>query len=107
MKKKSENVYEIPETGKMKVPGIVYASEKLVKNIEKDKTLEQVRNVAKLPGILKASYAMPDAHQGYGFPIGGVAAFSLDKGIVSPGGVGYDINCGVRLLKTGLSKKDF
>lgn len=107
IKKKSENVYEIPKEGKMLVHGIIFASENLIGNIGKDKTLEQIKNVAQLPGIIRASIAMPDAHQGYGFPIGGVAAFDLDSGIISPGGVGYDINCGVRLIATNLNKKDF
>lgn len=102
----SEDTYEIKKEGKMNVHGIVYASEKLMKNIEKDKTLEQVKNVSMLPGILKASIALSDAHQGYGFSIGGVAAFDLEKGVISPGGVGYDINCSVRLLKTNLKKED-
>jgi len=106
LKKISENIYEIPKEGKMLVPGIIYASEKLLESIKQDKTFEQVKNVAHLPGILKASIALADAHQGYGFPIGGVAAFDLDKGIISPGGVGYDINCSVRLVKTNLTKKD-
>ncbi len=106
IKKISENIYEIPKQGKMNVPGRIYASEKILDAIKEDKTLEQVQNVAELPGILKASIALADAHQGYGFSIGGVAAFDLDKGIISPGGVGYDINCGVRLLKTNLTKKD-
>jgi tRNA-splicing ligase RtcB len=106
LKKISKNVYEIPKEGKMLVPGMIYASEKLLESIKQDKTFEQVKNVAHLPGILKASIALADAHQGYGFPIGGVAAFDLDKGVISPGGVGYDINCSVRLLKTNLSKKD-
>jgi len=106
LKKISKNIYEIPQEGKMNVPGIVYASEAILENIKKDKTLEQVKNVAMLPGILKASIALPDSHQGYGFPIGGVAAFDLDNGVISPGGVGYDINCSVRLLKTNLKKED-
>jgi len=106
LKKISKNIYEIPKQGEMKVPGLIYASEKLMENIQKDKTLEQVKNVACLPGILKASIAVADAHQGYGFPIGGIAVFDVDKGIISPGGVGYDINCSVRLLKTNLIKKD-
>ncbi|MEK6889947.1 MAG: RtcB family protein [Nanoarchaeota archaeon] len=107
-KKISENIYEVKKEGKMKVPGMIFASEKLMKNIEKDgKTIEQIKNVAQLPGIVEKSIAMPDAHQGYGFPIGGVAAFDLEKGIVSPGGVGYDINCGVRLLATNLTKDQF
>ncbi|MEK6926524.1 MAG: RtcB family protein [Nanoarchaeota archaeon] len=106
IKKIAENVYEIPKEGKMNVPGRIFASEKLIESIKEDKTLEQVKNVAMLPGILKASIALADAHQGYGFSIGGVAAFDLDKGIICPGGIGYDINCGVRLLKTNLTKKD-
>ncbi|MFA5953544.1 MAG: RtcB family protein [Candidatus Pacearchaeota archaeon] len=106
IKKISKNKYEIPKSEDMNVPGLIYASEKLIKDIEKDKTLNQVKNVAQLPGIVKYSLALPDAHQGYGFCIGGVAAFDLEKGIISPGGVGYDINCGVRLLKTNLTKKD-
>lgn len=101
-----KNIYEISKQGKMNVPGIIYASEKLLEAIKQDKTLEQVKNVAELPGILKASIALADAHQGYGFPIGGVAAFDLDKGVISPGGVGYDINCSVRLLRTNLKKQD-
>ncbi len=106
LNKIKENVYEIPIEGNMKVPGIVYGSEKIIDAIKMDKTLEQVKNVAQLPGILVASIALSDAHQGYGFSIGGVAAFDMDKGIISPGGVGYDINCGVRLLRTNLTKKD-
>lgn len=89
----SKYIYEIPREGEMNVPGTVFASEKLLEAIRRDKTLEQVQNVAYLPGILKASIVLSDAHQGYGFPIGGVAAFDLDEGIISPGGVGYDINC--------------
>ncbi len=106
-KKSGSNVWEIPKHGSMRVPAFVYASEKLMESIRKDKTLEQASNVACLKGIQKASYVMPDAHQGYGFPIGGVAAFDMDEGIISPGGVGYDINCSVRLLRTGLSVDDF
>jgi tRNA-splicing ligase RtcB (3'-phosphate/5'-hydroxy nucleic acid ligase) len=106
IKKIYKNIYEIPKQGKMNVPGIIYASEKIISDIKKDKTLEQVKNVSMLPGILKASIALPDAHQGYGFSIGGVAAFDIDKGVISPGGVGYDINCSVRLLRTNLTKED-
>ena len=106
LKKISKNIYEIPKQGKMNVPGIIFASEKILNAIKQDKTIEQIKNVACLPGILKASIVLADAHQGYGFPIGGVAIFDLDKGVISPGGVGYDINCGVRLLKTNLTKKD-
>ncbi len=105
LKKISNVEWEIPIEGKMNVPGRIFASEEMVKNFD-DKCLEQVKNVAKLPGILKASYAMPDMHLGYGFPIGGVAAFDIDKGVISPGGVGYDINCSVRLLKTNLKAED-
>jgi len=95
--------WRIPKTYKagMRVPGIIYADEKLLKDIRQDKALEQVANVAFLPGIVNASLAMPDIHWGYGFPIGGVAATDVDAGgVISPGGVGFDINCGVRLLKT-------
>ncbi|MBS3099087.1 RtcB family protein [Candidatus Pacearchaeota archaeon] len=107
IKKKSDNIFEIEKEGKMNVPGIVFASQDLFDKIKQDKTLEQVKNVACLPGIVEKSIAMPDAHQGYGFSVGGVAAFDLKKGIISPGGIGYDINCGVRLLRTNLKKKDF
>ena len=106
IKKISENIYEIQKEGKMNVPVRIYASEKILDNIKNDKTLEQAKNVAHLPGIINSSIALADAHQGYGFPIGGVAAFDLNSGVISPGGVGYDINCGVRLLKTNLTKKD-
>ena len=95
--------WRIPKSYKtgMRVPGIIYADEKLVKDINKDKAAEQVANVAFLPGIVKYSLAMPDIHWGYGFPIGGVAATDIKEGgVISPGGVGFDINCGVRLLKT-------
>lgn len=90
----------------MNVPGIIYASEKMISKILMDKSPIQVANVATLPGILKASMAMPDIHWGYGFPIGGVAAFDIEKGVISPGGVGYDINCGVRLLRTNFKKEE-
>ncbi len=97
-----KNTWEIPKEGGMRVPGKVYASDELIEQIKQDKTLEQIRNVAHLPGIYNYSIAMPDAHQGYGFPIGGVAALDVEEGGISPGGVGYDINCGVRLVKTPL-----
>ncbi len=90
----------------MRVPGMVFASESGLAAIRSDRSLEQVANVAHLPGIRGASLAMPDIHWGYGFPIGGVAAMDVDEGVVSPGGVGYDINCGVRLAMTGLSRSD-
>jgi len=86
----------------MRVPGLVFSSESMMKSILQDESLKQVANVATLPGIVGHSLAMPDIHWGYGFPIGGVAAFDPDEGIVSPGGVGYDINCGCRLMTTRL-----
>ncbi|GIW40673.1 MAG: RNA-splicing ligase RtcB [Candidatus Binatia bacterium] len=95
-------VWEIPKSGGMRVPGRIYATEKLLRDIEKDESLRQVVNVAHLPGIVGYSLAMPDIHLGYGFPIGGVAAVDLEEGVISPGGVGYDINCGVRLVATSL-----
>ena len=106
LRKLSDNVWEIPKQGEMKVPALVYASERLLADVRRDQTLVQARNVACLPGIQRMSYVMPDAHQGYGFPIGGVAAFDLDEGVISPGGVGYDINCGVRLLRTDFTEQD-
>ncbi|MFC1858112.1 RtcB family protein [Thermodesulfobacteriota bacterium] len=102
----SKYKWEVPRSGPMRVPGIIYASAAMLKAIDKDESLKQVANVATLPGILKASMAMPDFHWGYGFPIGGVAAFDWDSGIISPGGVGYDINCGVRLARTSLIEED-
>lgn len=97
-----EYLWEIPRQGGMRVPGRIYASEPLMAGLKLDNSLRQVMNVAHLPGIVGYSLAMPDIHWGYGFPIGGVAAVSVDDGVISPGGVGYDINCGVRLVKTGL-----
>jgi tRNA-splicing ligase RtcB len=90
----------------MRVPGLVFASERLLADIKEDQSLQQVANVSHLPGIVKASLAMPDIHWGYGAPIGGVAAFDVETGIVSPGMVGYDINCGVRLVRTDLTIED-
>jgi tRNA-splicing ligase RtcB len=90
----------------MRVDGIIYSSEEMVKEVVSDQSPEQVANVATLPGILKCSMAMPDIHWGYGFPIGGVAGFDAGSGVVSPGGVGYDINCGVRLLRTDLMRRE-
>lgn len=87
----------------MRVPAIIFASENMLSDILKDRSILQLVNVATLPGIRKAALVMPDAHEGYGFPIGGVAATSYPDGIISPGGIGYDINCGVRLLKSGLT----
>src|SRR5262245_12073243 len=90
----------------MRVPGRIYASAALLEPAKRDESIQQVRNVAHLPGIVKHALAMPDFHWGYGFPIGGVAAFDAEEGVISPGGVGYDINCGVRLIRTGLKKAD-
>jgi tRNA-splicing ligase RtcB len=84
--------WRIRREGKMRVPGLVFASREMMEDIRQDASLEQVANVAHLPGILEASLAMPDIHWGYGFPIGGVAAMDAEEGVISPGGVGYDIN---------------
>ncbi len=101
----SDTVWELPARGRMRVPGILFADETLVHGLD-DKVCVQLANVAALPGIVRAAYAMPDAHWGYGFPIGGVAAFGPDEGVVSAGGVGFDISCGVRTLTTGLTVAD-
>ena len=106
LEKLDENRLIIPKAGKMRVPGIIYANEKIYQLLKGDESAKQVANVACLPGIVNYSLAMPDVHWGYGFPIGGVAAFDLEEGIVSPGGVGYDINCGCRLMATNLSLGD-
>ncbi len=98
--------WRIPKTGKMRVDGVIYADERLLREIHEDESPKQVANVAHLPGIQGYSLAMPDIHWGYGFPIGGVAAFSWQEGVISPGGVGYDINCGTRLLRTNLTTQD-
>ena len=98
-------LWRIPPDAKrgMRVPGLILADEPLMAQIRRDTSLEQVANAATLPGIVKASFAMPDIHQGYGLPVGGVVATDVETGVVSPGGVGYDINCGVRLLRTNLA----
>ncbi|MEW5913606.1 MAG: RtcB family protein [Thermodesulfobacteriota bacterium] len=95
--------WRLPQSGAMRTEAVVYADAELIKALDKDGTLQQLQGVAGLPGIVGPALAMPDAHQGYGFPIGGVAAFDPVEGVVSPGGVGYDINCGVRLLRSRLS----
>ncbi|MBW1731155.1 MAG: RtcB family protein [Deltaproteobacteria bacterium] len=92
----------IPKSGDMRVPGLIFSNSELIRAVREDQSLVQVRNVATLPGIVGYALAMPDIHWGYGFPIGGVAAFKIDEGVVSPGGVGYDINCGCRLMTTAL-----
>jgi len=96
--------WEIPREGKMRTRGLIFCSREMLPDVQGDQSLQQVANVATLPGIVGPSLAMPDIHWGYGFAIGGVAAFNLDQGIISPGGVGYDINCGVRLLRTKLHR---
>jgi tRNA-splicing ligase RtcB len=106
LEKISENIYEIPKQDEMKKPGRVYANEYLLDEIKGDNSLDQIKNVTALPGLQKHSIVMPDGHQGYGFPIGGVAAIDAENGVISPGGIGYDINCGVRVLKTGLRYED-
>ena len=88
----------------MKVPAIIFADEKLMEQVKGDLSLEQAANGATLPGVVRAAYTMPDIHQGYGLPIGAVVATRMDGGVVTPGGVGYDINCGVRLLRTDLDQ---
>ncbi|MBM3321269.1 MAG: RtcB family protein [Candidatus Eisenbacteria bacterium] len=98
--------WRLEKKGGMRVPGVIYADRGALEKIRKDRSLEQVANVAHLPGIIERSLAMPDIHWGYGFPIGGVAAMDLDEGVISPGGVGYDINCGVRLALVNLDREE-
>ena len=102
LKRINDYLWEIPQRGDMRVPGRIYASSALMPHIKSDQSTVQVANVAHLPGIIKYSLAMPDIHWGYGFPIGGVAALDVEEGVISPGGVGYDINCGCRLARTNL-----
>ena len=102
LRKIHDYLWEIPKHGGMRVPGRIYATQELMADIQQDEALRQVANVAHLPGIIGYSLAMPDIHWGYGFPIGGVAAVDAEEGVISPGGVGYDINCGVRLMATNL-----
>ena len=104
--REDETTWVIPPVGKMRVPAVIYADEPLIRDMD-DKVAEQITNVAALPGIVRAAYAMPDAHWGYGFPIGGVAGFDAAAGgVISAGGVGFDISCGVRTLATGVSADD-
>ncbi len=104
----NDNLWEIPKSFRpdMKVSGRIYASEKMLEQALKDRSIEQLVNTATLPGIQKFALAMPDIHEGYGFPIGGVCGISANDGVISPGGVGYDINCGVRLLRSSLTFKE-
>src|SRR5512133_1456109 len=106
LEKIDDNRWLLPQTGQMRVPGMIYANEKIFDLLKNDESAKQVANVAHLPGIVNFSLAMPDIHWGYGFPIGGVAAFDVDTGVISPGGVGYDINCGCRLMATNLTLDD-
>ena len=106
VKKINDHEFMIEKQGAMKVPVKLFTSEKLLEDLKKDKTLQQAMNVATLPGIYKAAMVMPDGHQGYGFPIGGVSAFDINEGLITPGGIGFDINCGVRLFTTPLTKED-
>ena len=108
LKKIDDWRWEIPATYKpgMRVPGLIYADERMLRLMGEDQAFEQVANVATLPGIVGRSLAMPDIHWGYGFPVGGVAAFDAEEGIISPGGVGYDVDCGVRLIRTDLTEED-
>lgn len=107
-RKINDYLWEMPKSFRsdMKVPARIYASERMLEASSRDRSINQLINIATLPGIVKYSLAMPDIHEGYGFPIGGVAAIDIENGVISPGGVGYDINCGVRLLKSNFSQKE-
>ena len=105
IRKLTDYLWELPKTGGMRVPARIYATEEMMAPIVGGKAPQQAANVAHLPGIVTASLAMPDIHWGYGFPIGGIAAFDLEEGVISPGGVGYDINCGVRLMASRLTRE--
>lgn len=108
MKQVSDVEYEIPKNARpgMRVPVTIYANQALIEKMQTDRTIDQAVNVSHLPGIEKHAIVLPDGHEGYGFPIGGVAATNFEDGVISPGGVGYDINCGVRLIRTNLSEKE-
>lgn len=106
IKKITEYRYMVDKSGNMRVPALLISSPSLISLLERDLSLQQIINVASLPGIVSYSIGMPDIHQGYAFPIGGVAAFDVNEGVVSPGGVGFDINCGVRVIKTNLKFQD-
>src|SRR5437867_12392237 len=94
------------ESRGMNVPVTIYANDHLISKMVADRTIDQASNVATLPGVVKHVVVLPDGHEGYGFPVGGVAAMDLENGVISPGGVGYDINCGVRLMRTNLKESD-
>ena len=104
----SDSIFEIAQNFRsdMRVPARLFATEEIIKDILQDRSLDQLVNVTTLPGIQKYAFAMPDIHQGYGFPIGGVAMMDTHSGVISPGGIGYDINCGVRLMVSNISYKD-
>ena len=106
MKQISDAVWELEQEGRMRVPARIFANQQVMNMMGKDRTFNQLRNVASLPGIVKNALLMPDGHEGYGFPIGGVAAFDMETGVISPGGVGYDINCGVRLIATDMTSTE-
>ena len=106
LEKINNYTWKIEKTGEMKVPVIIFSSDNLIEKMKEDDTFKQAQNTAKLPGIIEKMIICPDGHMGYGLPIGGVAAFDLDEGVITPGGVGFDINCSVRLLKTNLTLKD-
>ncbi|PIY60427.1 RNA-splicing ligase RtcB, partial [Candidatus Woesearchaeota archaeon CG_4_10_14_0_8_um_filter_47_5] len=106
VEQKNEYMYEVKKQGNMHVPLRIYASKKIMEQLKGDNAIQQGINVACMPGIIGQSIMCPDAHQGYGFPIGGVAAFDAATGIITPGGIGFDINCGVRLLASELDRKD-
>ena len=107
LEKVNDYMWRIPKyKSAMRVPGMVFANQALLEKMQTDRTLWQCANVTQLPGIYKYAVTLPDGHEGYGFPIGGVAATDYNDGVISPGGVGYDINCGVRLLSTTISEKD-
>src|SRR3954447_4204383 len=101
-------LWEVPKSFRadMRVPARVYASRPMLEQILGDRSLDQLVNVSTLPGIVSYALAMPDVHEGYGFPVGGVAGFDADEGVISPGGIGYDINCGVRLLRSDTRLED-
>jgi tRNA-splicing ligase RtcB (3'-phosphate/5'-hydroxy nucleic acid ligase) len=103
IKQAGEAIWEIEKEGSMKAPALIFGTKPVMEKMKGDRTLMQLQNVASLEGIVGRAMVMPDGHEGYGFPIGGVAAFDAEEGIVSPGGIGYDINCGVRLVRTGLT----
>ena len=100
--RKDVHQIDADESAGMKVPVRIYANDYIISHIRKDRTLMQAMNAAKLPSIVDAMMVMPDGHEGYGFPVGGVAAFNAEDGIISPGAIGFDINCGVRLIRTNL-----